>query len=265
MSRENGQRAWLSPEAAREAIREGTGAGVRVAVLDSGIDVFHPRLENAKMRDAVAIVEEAGRLRVREGDGDDVYGHGTAVAGIVHDVAPEAEIGSFRVIDARSLSRTAVICEGVREAIRRGYDILNCSFGCKGLAKFILPHKDWVDRAYLSEVHVVAACSNYDVFEPEWPAHFTSVISVNMARTESDHFFYRERSLVEFAARGENVEVAWLGGRTRIETGSSFAAPRVTGLLARLLSVAPGLPPAHALDLLQRIAEPWTDDMSCVE
>ncbi|MEM7147232.1 MAG: S8 family serine peptidase [Verrucomicrobiota bacterium] len=263
MTEGSGQRPWLSPEAAREAIRDGTGAGVRVAVLDSGVDVFHPRLESAKMGEQVAIVEEDGRLRLREGDGDDVYGHGTAVAGIIHEAAPEAEIGSFRVINARSLSRTAVICEGVREAIRRGYHILNCSFGCKGLAKFVLPHKEWVDEAYLRGVHVVAACSNYDVFEPEWPAHFTSVISVNMARTDSDDFYYREGALVEFAARGEKVEVLWQGGGTRMETGSSFAAPRVTGILARMLSVAPGLPPAHALDLLQRVAEPWEDGLSC--
>ena len=48
-----------------------------------------------------------------------------------------------------------------------------------------------------------------------------------------------------------------------MDTGSSFAAPRVTGYLARLLEVAPGMPPMHALDLLARIADPWDDALSC--
>ena len=75
-----------------------------------------------------------------------------------------------------------------------------------------------------------------------------------------DFVLFREKTLVEFAAKGENVPVAWLGYGMKIESGSSFAAPRVTGLLARLLSVAPNLPPAHVLDLLHRIAEPWREE-----
>ncbi|MFV1994355.1 MAG: S8 family serine peptidase [Verrucomicrobiales bacterium] len=254
---------WISPEEARAALAHGRGKGVRVAVIDSGIDADHPKLDGMALRDSVAIVEEGGRLRVDENAGSDVYGHGTAIAGIVHEVAPEAEVGSFRVLDARNLSRTAIICEGVRQAINRGYHIINCSFGCRGLAKFVLPHKAWIDEAYLRGVHVVAACNNFDLMEPEWPGHFSSVITVNMARTDSDFFFCRRNTLVEFAARGENVEVAWMGGGKKLESGSSFAAPRVTGYLARILSEAPGLPPAHMLDLLHRIADPWSEELGC--
>ncbi len=263
MSEQNKATPWMTPDEARAAMNSGTGAGVRIAVIDSGVDATHPRLRGLTIREQVSIKVDDGRLSVCEDEPGDVYGHGTAVAGLIHEVAPEAEIGSFRVIDARSLSRTAVICEGVRQAIQRGYHVLNCSFGCKGVSKFILPHKEWVDEAYLNGVHVVAACNNFDLFEPEWPAHFTSVIAVNMARTESRGVFRRPGAMVEFAARGENVEVPWAGGSTRIETGSSFAAPLVSGYVARLLSVQPGLPPAHVLDLLHRIAEPWHENLHC--
>lgn len=254
---------WMTPDEARAAMKSGTGEGVRVAILDSGVQADHPMLAGAKLGDSVGVIEEEGRLRVEEGKGYDVYGHGTAVAGIIHEMAPRAELGSFRVLDARNLSRTAIIREGVRQAIGRGYQVLNCSFGCKGLARYVLPHKEWVDDAYLNGVHVVAACNNYDVFEPEWPGHFTSVITVNMARTDSDSVLFRGRTLVEFAAKGENVTVAWLGGGTKIESGSSFAAPRVAGMVARMLSVAPELPPHHVLDLLHRIAKPWSEEYGC--
>lgn len=250
---------WLSPEDARAALREHRGKGIRIAVIDSGLDLTHPSLTNLKLGDHVAILEERGRIVASEGagEGDDVYGHGTAVASILHEVAPEAEIGSFRVLDARNVSRTAVIREGVRQAMQRGYNIINCSFGCKSGLKTIMLYKEWVDEAWLRGIHVVAACNNYNLYEPEWPGHFTSVITVNMARTESGYFFHRPGHMVQFGARGEDVPVAWLGGRTERKTGSSFAVPRVTGLVARLLSAAPGLPPPLVLDLLRRIAAPW--------
>lgn len=254
------QRPWIAPDEARAAIRQGDGKGVRIAVIDSGIEADHPQLRKMRLRDSIGVVEEDGRIEMRSGEGVDVYGHGTAVASVIHSVAPEAEIGSFRVLDARNLSRTAIIQAGIYEAFRRGYDILNCSFGCKGLPKFVMPHKQWIDEAYVRGVHVVAACNNIDPREPEWPAHFPSVVGVGIASSEdgiepgSAGFVHLPGELVEFAAHGQNVEVAWTGQSTRVETGSSFAAPAVAGIIARLLSIKPGLPPAHILDLLPRIA-----------
>ena len=253
-------RPWITPDQARAAIGEGTGRGVRVAVIDSGIEADHPQLRKMRLRDSLGIVEDDGRIKVQAGEGFDVYGHGTAVASVIHSVAPEAEIGSFRVLDGRNLSRTAIIQLGIHEAFKRGYHILNCSFGCKGLPRFVMPHKQWIDQAYIRGVHVVAACNNIDPREPEWPAHFPSVIGVAIApgelASQADRmsFVHIPGELVEFAAPGENVEVAWTGNSTRVETGSSFAAPAVTGVIARLLSVCPGLPPSHVLDLLPRLA-----------
>lgn len=233
-----------------------------MAVIDSGIEAAHPRLASLRLRDSVGFEEEGGRVRIVEGAGADTYGHGTAVAGILQEVAPLAEVGSFRVIDARSGSRTHLICAGVREAIRRGYHVLNCSFGCRGLAKFILPHKEWADEAWLRGVHVVAACSNLDSRETEWPSHFASVLGVDLAETESDAVFHRPGHLVSFAARGENIEVAWLGGGVQIQTGTSYAAPRVAGIVARILSVFPEIRPPMMHEVLASLAEPWHPGLS---
>ena len=248
---------WPNFREAREALQVGTGAGIKVAVIDSGIETNHPRLSRMKSSDSVTFGEEGGRIVVTEGDCSDAYGHGTAVASIIHKVAPEAEIGSFRVIDGRSVSRTNLICAGVNEAIKRGYHILNCTFGCRGLAKFILPHKEWADLAWISGIHVVAACSNADASEAEWPSHFTSVVGVGLADTEGDELFFRKNHATGFTARGENVEVAWMGGGIQMQTGTSFAAPRVTGMMAKILSRFPETSPALMLHLLAEVAEPW--------
>ncbi|MEM1443205.1 MAG: S8 family serine peptidase, partial [Verrucomicrobiota bacterium] len=227
-----------------EAARSGTGRGVKVAVIDSGVESDHPRLAGATINDSVGFEERNGIVEVVEENAGDSFGHGTAVADIIHQDAPEAEIGSFRVIDARSVSRTHLICAGVREAMKRGYHILNCSFGCRGLAKFILPHKEWSDQAWLKGVHVVAACSNTDNDEAEWPSHFAPVFGVDLADTDEDAVFYRPEHLVSFSARGENIEVAWLNGGIQRQTGTSFAAPKISAHIARILSVYPGIPPS---------------------
>ena len=249
---------WVSLDEATTMLHTGTGRGVRVAVIDSGIEVTHPRLAGVTLADDVSIVSDGLRLSTQPNAGRDDYGHGTAVAGIIHEVAPDAELGSFHTLDAQLDARSAAIREAVRQALDKGYHIINCSFGC-GVLDQVLDYKEWVDEAYLKGVHIVAACSNRDCGTPEWPAYFSSVITVNMARTpESGQFWYRHGEMVEFAARGVDVDVAWCGGRTKTVTGSSFAAPRVAGMLARMLSVRPDLTPTQVKALLHRLAAPWS-------
>jgi subtilisin family serine protease len=251
---------WITPEQAAAAMRNGRGRGIRVAVLDSGVEWDHPDLRGVKIADDLCMEEDMGVLEVRPGDRTDLFGHGTAVASIIHEMAPEAEIGSFRVLDAQNQSQSEMICFGARLALERGYHILNCSFGAR-LKSQILMFKDWVDDAYLAGIHVVAACNNDDFRKPEWPGDFTSVITVNMLDTPQRDMIFRNPpgTLVEFAALGVQVDVPWKGGIRREATGSSFAAPRAAGLLARILSVFPHTSPLQAKSLLQQIASGLPD------
>jgi len=250
--------SWITPAQAAEAIHRGRGRGVRIAILDSGIEIAHPKLKNLRLIDDIAIVQDGNKLAVAPGNGVDVFGHGTAVAGIVHRAAPEAEIGSIRVLGESLSARTAIILEGARQAIERGYHILNCSLGC-GIPEHVLKYKTWVDEAFLRGVHVVAACNNQDSGRPEWPGFFTSVLTVNMARAESrGGIYYRAGQLVELEAPGVDIEVPWSGGATKKVTGSSFAAPHVAGVLSCLLSEMPDVDPLDAKMLFRRLALPWT-------
>lgn len=252
------RRPWIHPDEALLAIENGRGQGVRIAILDSGIEAGHPALAGMRLADDLAIVRDGHRLVAVSGEGHDLYGHGTAVAGILLTEAPEAEIGSFRVLGETLGSRTAIIMEGARQAMERGYHILNCSLGC-GVPEHVLKYKAWVDEAYLRGIHVVAACNNLDFGRPEWPGFFTSVLTVNMVGGSNGEFYYRPGQLVEFAARGVNIDVPWLGGAMKKVTGSSFAAPRLAGIVARLLSEQPGLTPSEVKALLHRTARPWSE------
>jgi subtilisin family serine protease len=250
---------WIDLDKARNAIITGTGKNIKVAILDSGVETSHPRLRNLRLEDDLAIIPDGHRLRVVAGDGQDVFGHGTAVTAVLLELAPEVTVGSIRVLGRHNTCRTATIQRAAQEALDRGYHILNCSFGC-GIQDQVLQYKSWVDEAYLTGAHIVAACSNEDFSQSEWPAYFPSVIAVNMARTTRDDvFYYRQGTLVEFAARGVNVRVPWSSGSEKTVTGSSFAAPRLAALLARLLSVYPALTPLEAKAILHRAATPWTN------
>lgn len=246
--------SWIDPDLAKKKIEQGSGRGIKIAVIDSGIEITHPDLDGLKLSDDVAVLRYGSRYRIAENLGSDTFGHGTAVAAIIRKYAPEAEVGSFRVLGEDLTSRNDLVAEGVRQAIDRGYHILNCSFGCRGDSHVLPVCKSWIDEAYLNGVHIVAACNNQNYRTPEWPAHFSSVISVNMMECGEKEIHYVPGTLIEFGARGVNLEVAWEGGTRKKVMGSSYAAPHVSAAVARLLSTTPNLPPLHLKDLLMRIS-----------
>jgi len=248
---------WPALEEARHALSpsEGSdGCGIRIAILDSGVDTSHPDLKSLTLSDDLAIESRGGRLSRIDGEGQDVFGHGTAVAGIIHRAAPAATLGSIRVLGHFKESRAAIIQEGVKQAARLGYHILQCSFGAPARPEDAAIYKNWIDAAYLRGIHIVAAASNSSFQTREWPAHFTSVIAVGAHPKDAPSLTLQERSLVEFTISGNEKNALWPGGGTRQLLGSSFAAPRVTALLARLLSRYPDLHPATARSLLRQLA-----------
>ncbi len=249
------EETWISPEQARDALIRGTGKGVRIAVLDSGVESSHPDLANLVLSDDVVIQSRGGRIEAVDGHGEDVFGHGTAVTGIIHRDAPEAQIGSFRVLGHFKESRAAVIREGVRAAALRGYDIIQCSFGAPARAQDAAIYKGWLDALYLRGLHVVAAGSNAGFHTAEWPAHFPTVIATGADPDDYETLQLCHGSLVEFSIRGREKSAAWIGGGHKEVFGSSFAAPRVTAMLAQILSVFPKIHPLHAKALLRHIAQ----------
>ncbi|MDF1657563.1 MAG: S8 family serine peptidase [Verrucomicrobiales bacterium] len=245
---------WPDLAKASEALRSGDGSGVKVAVIDSGVDPTHPALHGMELQDDIVISCDGVNLHIGENQGTDVYGHGTAVASLISNEAPAAIFGSFRALDSTNQARSFVIAECVSQAIARGYQVINCSFGCRGLARYVMDYKEWVDEAFLAGVQVVAACSNVNSSIREWPAYFPSVISVQGIDCQPEELFSKRGEMVSFFARGERVEVPWLDGEMKTETGSSYAAPLVTGRIARLLSAFPEMEPSLIKPLLSILA-----------
>ena len=247
---------WPRLDAINAVRHSGSGKGVRIAILDSGIDQAHPALEAAPFVTPESVRSLPGGFVSESCDPEDVFGHGTAVAGIIHALAPQAELISIRVLDGHNRQhRHEVIKCGALRAIGLGAHILNCSFGMPGAA-FSLPiYKSWTDHGFECDRHIVAASSNGDPDEPQWPAFFPQVLSVTAAAVAPEVIRYRPGSAIAFEAAGIDVAVLAPDKRSTVLTGSSFAAAHLSGLLARLLSEHPDTSPSFAHDALRRLAE----------
>jgi subtilisin family serine protease len=223
-----------------------TGAGVRVCILDSGVQPDHP---------AVGAVQESVAIRV---DGDDsiveadaqgdVAGHGTACAGIVRSFAPECELVSVRVLGSGYTGSGPALLEGLRWSVEQGFDVINMSLSTTK-QKFAALLHELTDNAYFQKTMLIASAHNMPV--ESYPWRFASVISVGSHDRDDPYaFFYNPSPPVEFFARGVNVKVPWVGGATYVCTGNSFATPHISGLAARILSKHPELTPFQLKSVL---------------
>jgi subtilisin family serine protease len=229
------------------------GAGVRVAVVDSGIDAAHPAV-GAVAGGVVLTYDPAAPDQVRavEGPHEDLFGHGTACAGIIRSLAPEAELHSVRVLGSRLTGKGIVFAAGLRWAIANRMQVVNLSLST-GRREYFAVFHELVDEAYFANVMLVCAVNN--VAGPTYPSQYASVFSVaaNEA-TDPYRFDYNPTPPVEFGAPGIDIEVPWLGGSTIKATGNSFAAPHIAGLVARILGKHPGLTPFQVKTVLLALA-----------
>ena len=228
------------------------GAGVRVAVVDSGIDAAHPQVGAVGPSVALHWDRDEREVVAVEGPHDDLFGHGTACAGIVRRVAPDCELVSVRVLGERLTGKGLVFAEGVRWAVRSGARVVNLSLSTGNEDLHSLFH-DVADEAYFAGTVLVCAINN--VRAPSFPSQYSSVVSVAANDGTGPYDLdCNPAPPVEFGAPGIDVEVAWLGGATLVTTGNSFAAPHVTGLVARLLSKHPQLSPSEVKAVLRAVS-----------
>ncbi|MGI9017973.1 MAG: S8 family serine peptidase [Euzebya sp.] len=212
------------------------GGGVRVAVVDSGIDVDHPDLEGCvDGEDGVALSLDAdGSVVERSGPHRDSFGHGTACAGIIHSLAPGARITSVKVLGEGLSGKAAVFLRGLAWCVEQKFDIVNLSLGTTR-QDWALPFYEVCDRAYFAGTTVITAANN--VARPSWPSLIGTVTSVACNMSDNpERFHYNPDPPTEFLARGVDVEVAWRGGSRIRGTGNSYAAPHIAGMAARILS-----------------------------
>jgi len=229
-----------------------TGEGMRVCILDSGVEADHPQIGG--LEGAVAVsVDDDGETHIAEDGEGDLCGHGTACAGIVRSLAPDCSLYSVRVLGAGFKGSGHILLGGLRWAVDQGFDVINMSLSTTKRQFAALLH-ELADSAYFRRTLLVASAHNMPV--ESYPWRFSSVISVG-SHEEPDPltFFYNPNPPVEFFARGVGVEIAWLGGGTIRSSGNSFATPHMAGICALILAKHPELTPFQLKSVLYLTAD----------
>lgn len=252
-----------------EAKKEGfTGKGVKIAILDTGVDRTHPDLK---------IAGGACFLTYCPNSFQDDNGHGTHVAGIIGaqnnsigivGVVPDAEIYALKVLDYDGIGLTSKVIEGIEWAIEHDIDIINLSLSS--------PSPDYalkviLDKAYNEGMLIVSAAGNNGTPSGaentvEYPAKYASVIGVaSLTEANVRHESSATGQEVEISAPGVKIfstipksadHDGYVDGYTWM-TGTSMAAPFVTGILAQYKQQYPSktnvelrnMLAAHAVDL----------------
>ncbi len=235
------------------------GTGVRVAVIDSGLDLANPDLQNARIAAGYDYIGETTAMR------DDVY-HGTKVAQLiagddnglgVTGIAPRCDLVPLRCFssssggDVKTLSRAIVDAATVYQC-----DVINMSWGIAGQSSVL--HQA-IQEAYAAGAVLVAASGNVSSSYPQgtliYPAAYDEVISVGSVDAQgnvaSDSI---QNGCVTVCAPGKGVGLIPAGGGTESSSGTSFAAPCVSAALALVKQYAPALRGRDCVELLRERA-----------
>ncbi len=230
----NKQDLWnLEDIGVYDALRYSSGRGVKVAVIDTGVNYNHTELKHA-------FGTQKGYDFIREcEDPMDLNGHGTHVAGIISGsacgVAGGASMYALRVLDENGEGSEADAIAAVEWAVKKGIKLLNCSFGSPVASRAF---EDICDYASKWGVVIVAAAGNDGTEAALYPAAFgDSVISVAAVDRNNEHaYFSNICETNDISAPGVEILSAYLGGYASLD-GTSMAAPHVTGALALAIAM----------------------------
>ncbi len=246
------------------AHQRSVGAGVVVAVLDTGIDVLHPEVAGAIAAGGIDFIDndtnpaESANGLDDDGDGltDEAYGHGTFVAGLVRLVAPEARILPIRILDDDGTGDSWALVKGVYYAIDRGVEVINLSLRSTVESSLL---DEALEEAEDHGIVVVAAAGNLNRDNPQvWPAMDDKAIGVAAIDDGSvKASFSNFHQNLFISAPGASLPLrdwpglpdparsiigAIPGGDYAIWEGTSMAVPLVSGAVALIRSQHPDAP-----------------------
>lgn len=208
---------------------------VRVAVIDSGVCSDHPDMPTIYADFQFDYVEN-------DTIPQDEYGHGCGVIGVIASqnntigtmgIAPFVEIMPLRVLDENGIGSYSNIARAIVDATNQGVAVINLSLGGLQSSNTL---KSAVDYALEQDVILIAAAGNSRGDTPLYPARYDGVIAVGSVNQEGQMSTFNHQG-VELFAPGESILVPHINNGYIVSSGTSFATPHVTGVIALKLSI----------------------------
>jgi subtilisin family serine protease len=271
-----------------------TGSGVTVAVIDTGVDPNHPALkgilvngydftrnvaggsetsdvnaspnlsdaQTADVQQRTVAVLDQRTVAVLDGGNYSAFGHGTMTAGIVHLVAPQANIMPLKAFTASGVGYESDILRAIYYAVANGAQVMNMSWDFSSSSNELATA---IKYAQSKGVVAVASAGNDGKYEYVYPGALPGVINVASTSDQDTQSTFTNYGAppVFMAAPGEGIMTTYPWGTYAAGWGTSFSTPFVAGTAALMLGknggcsstrVAPGL--AHA-DVIFNPALGW--------
>jgi len=234
----------INLNATREITR---GEGVKVGILDTGIQKNHPDLQ-ANIIGGLNLVKKAGNTT----KWDDDHGHGTHVAGVIAAVdnmigtigiAPSAKLFVVKVLPKDYLTKPAgidpkVVADGIYACMANGVQIINMSFGIS--VNSVVLHQAII-AATNAGIIVVASVGDNSSPNVLYPAKYPEVIAVSAIQQNSYNnfslsYYSNWGAEVDFTAPGTAINSTWIGSTYKVNGITGQAAAHVSGVAALMLS-----------------------------
>ncbi|MER5888802.1 type VII secretion-associated serine protease mycosin [Streptomyces sp. NPDC001941] len=250
------------------------GKGVRVAVIDTGVDDVNPQLKDAvdakAGKDLLKPDKEGGDPQRGKTDGTvDLVGHGTKVAGIIAarprkgtgfvGLAPEATIVPVRQNDEKNSGKSDSMATAIDHAIAQKARVINISQDTTQPLSASSDLGRAVARAVAADVVVVASAGNDGMdgkLKNTYPAAFDGVLAVASSdRNNERAAFSQAGTFVGVAAPGVDIVSTVPGGGQCTDNGTSFSAPYVSGVAALLRAKYPKWTARQVVAQIEQTAE----------
>ncbi|MGG0419796.1 S8 family peptidase [Priestia aryabhattai] len=210
------------------------GKGVKIAILDSGIDINHSDLN---IKDTISFIPNSS-------SSTDETGHGTHVAGIIGaqdnkigitGISPDADLYGLKVLNNSNIGKNSSLLSAIEWSIDSDVDIIHMSFSSK---KFSEAVSTAIKTAYKKNIVMVASAGNEGLYLKEsitYPGAYDEVIAVGSVDSKNKRsMFSSVGKQLEIMALGEKVYSTEPNNKYGERDGTSMAAPYVTGVCALL-------------------------------
>ncbi len=216
---------------------------IEVAVIDSGIQVSHPQFNEVN----ISISSQANLITDDSNIEDDI-GHGTHIAGIIGENAPEAVIKPYKIVDANG-GRLSHVIKAIDLAIEDEVEVINMSFGVMEDSYAL---ETLIQKTVDEGIVMVAAAGNFDTSDAFYPAVYEEVIAVGGVYSSG----YKMRTSnygdwVDVAANGYRIHSSIPNDDYEYKDGTSQSTAFVSAEVAELLIENPKLTVEEVKDLLQ--------------
>jgi hypothetical protein len=199
------------------------GSGVTVAVLDTGVSAL-AGLSGLRQINLVDLPADPSALN----------GHGSAVAALIQQVAPDAKVLSIRIADDLGSSNSWLLSQGILQAVASGASVINISMGSYGDSEIV---QKAIAYAQAHGSVVVASSGNEGLAQTAYPAAYAGVVAVGAVDARGDHLlFSNSGSNLSLSAPGYGLYSAGADGETISFSGTSASAPVASGVIAATMS-----------------------------